>query len=539
MNTRTPLPSWLTALLDDAGADTLIFKAGDPPYVVRSGSPCHLGTAPLTRLAIDAMSRHILADAERQQLSTTGSVRIMLETPPTVEVRADRLDDELVIRLRRLGAASRPASAGDATADLVAALGAAAKTQEVEAAIDSLRQRLEASNARRDADHRDPVPPATVVELHRRREVATDRFTIDDWIAEGVARGARTLYLPVGGAPSVKIDGQVAAFAPDVLPLGMFEQAAAAMTAERDGWSRTPDELEWSKHVPGAGTIRCQAFSDARGGGLVIHLPSWQPAGLEPSIPAHIRTACETGDGLVIISAPFAEDVGAMVEAVVAWQAKRRPGYVIALGRGSGFERLAARAFVSERPLAATGQGSIAAIRHAVRERPDVLAIVGDGDLPGSEAIAAAAVGRLVIVGVVARTAPRALQGILKDLAYPDARKALADVFTSGCSWRRVRRPGGRSVVLSDALVTSPHVAALIAEADIAGLERVQRELEGGNRSVDSVLATAVARKKVTLREAAAAAVDRRALIGLVRRRTRDQRAASPGRLTDRSRSSA
>jgi Tfp pilus assembly pilus retraction ATPase PilT len=377
------------------------------------------------------------------------------------------------------------------------------------------------------------------VELHRRREIATDDFTIDDWIAEGIARGARTLYLPVGGAPFVKIEGQVAPFASDVLPLALFEQAGAAMTAERDGWSRTPGELEWSKHVSGAGTIRCQAFSDARGGGMVVQLPASQPFGLEPSIPAHIRTACEAGDGLVIISAPFAEDVGAMVEAVVAWHAKRRPGYIIAFGRGPGFERLAGRAFVSERLLPATGLEAAAAIGHAVRERPDVLAITADSHLSGGEAIVGAAVGRLVIVGVVARTAPRALQVLLTDLVYPETRRALADVFTSGCSWRRVRRPGGRSVVLSDSLITTPRVAASIREGDIAGLQRVQRESEDGMRSVDMALAAAVVRKKITLRQAAASAVDRQALIGLVRRQSRGLRAAQPGRLTDRSRSSA
>jgi Tfp pilus assembly pilus retraction ATPase PilT len=228
-----------------------------------------------------------------------------------------------------------------------------------------------------------------------------------------------------------------------------------------------------------------------------------------------------------------------MMEAIAVWQSKRRPGYFIAFGRGPGFERLAARAFVSERLLTGTRQGNAAAIQHAVRERPDVLAIIGDSDLPGSEAIIGAAVGRLVIVGVVARTAPRALQVLLKDLVHPEARQALADVFTSGCSWRRVRRSGDRSVALSDSLVTSPHVAALIADADIAGLEHVQRDGESGNRSIDSVLAAAVVRKRITLREAAAAAVDRRAMIGLVRRGARGQRPASPGRFTGRSRSSA
>ena len=540
MNSETPLPSWLAALVEEAAADTLILKAGDPPYVVRRGSACHLRTAPLTRIALDALSHDILSDVARRQLSASGNARVTLDGPPApVEVRADRLDNELVIRVRRLGSVAGHQPGDAATSDLVAALGAAAKTEEVEAAIDSLRQRLEASSALREAERRDPETPTTIVELHRRREIATDNFTIDDWMAEGIARGARTLYLPVGGAPFVKIEGQVAAFASNVLPLALFEQAAAAMNAERDGWSRTPGELEWSKHMSGAGTIRCQAFSDARGGGLVVHLPASQPLGLEPSIPAHVRTACEGGDGLVIISAPFADDVGAMVEAVVAWHAKRRPGYVVAFGRGGGFERLAGRAFVSERLLPATAQETAVAIDHAVRERPDVLAITADRTLPGSEAIVGAAVGRLVIVGVVARTTPRALQALLTGSVYPETRRALAEVFTSGCNWRRVRRPGGRSVVVSDSLITTAQVVALIREGNLAGLERVQRDAEDGMRSMDAALAAAVGRKKITLREAAASAVDRQALIGLVRRNLRAQRAARPGRLTDRSRSSA
>jgi Tfp pilus assembly pilus retraction ATPase PilT len=537
MNSDAPLPSWLTALLEQAGPDTLILKAGDPPYVVRSGSACHLSTVPLTRVSMEALARDVLSADGWKVLSSTGSFRLVLRGPDIpVEVRADRLDDQLVVRLHRLGEAEHATSTADATADLVAALGAAARTPEVEAAIDALRQRLPTSTratrdaekgAARDPEKREATTAATVVELHRRREIATDRFSVDDWVAEAVARGARTLYLPAGSVPFVRIDGHVAAFSSDVLPLAMFEQAAAAMTAERDGWYQTRGELEWSKHFPEVGTIRCEAFSDVRGGGLVVHLPVSQPFGLEQVIPAHVRTACEAGDGMVVISAPFAEDVAAMVEAVVAWQAKRRPGYFIAFGRGSGLERLAGRAFVSERLLPDTHQAMAAAISPALRERPDVLVVAGDSsDLPGCEAIVSAAVGRLAIVGVVARTAPRALEVILKDLLHPEARNAFAAVFTSGCSWRRVRRPGRKAIVLSDTLIRTEHVTALIREGDIAGLDRLQRDEKDGMRTVDAALASAVARKKITLREAAACAVDRKALIGLVLRKTRQERAA-------------
>jgi len=527
MYSEALLPSWLTALLNEAGSDTLILKAGDPPYVVRSGSVCHLSTVPLTRLSMEALALDILSDDGLRALAARGSLRLVLRGPDPVEVRADRLDDQLVLRLRQLEDAEHVTST-DATADLVAELGAAAKTPEVEAAIEALRQRLHTSGvAARASERKEGTTAATVVELHRRREIATDKFSFDDWVAEAVARGARTLYLPAGSVPFVKIDGQVAALSSDVLPLAMFEEAAAAMTAERDGWQRTRAEWEWSKHVPEVGTIECRAFSDVRGGGLVVHLPASEPFGLGQVIPAHVRTACETGDGMVIISAPFAEDVAAMVEAVVAWHAKRRPGYFIVFGRGSGLERLAGRAFITERLLPDTRQAMAAAIGPALKERPDVIVVGGDShELPGCEAIVRAAVGRLVIVGVVARTAPRALEVVLKDLVHPEARNAFAAVFTSGCSWRRVRRPGGKSIVLSDTLIGTGHVAALLREGDIGGLDRLQRDAQDGMRTVDAALASAVARRKITLREAAARAVDRKALIGLVRRQARQQRAA-------------
>lgn len=140
--------------------------------------------------------------------------------PPGPRVRrgeADRLDDQLVIRLRRLTEAGHVIPAEDTTADLVAELGAAAKTPEVAAAIDALRQRLHTSaGAARAAERKEGTTAATVIELHRRREIATDAFSLDDWVAEAVARGARSLYLPAGSVPFVKIDGQVAALSSDV-----------------------------------------------------------------------------------------------------------------------------------------------------------------------------------------------------------------------------------------------------------------------------------------------------------------------------------
>jgi Tfp pilus assembly ATPase PilU len=80
--------------------------------------------------------------------------------------------------------------------------------------------------------------------------------------------------------------------------------------------------------------------------------------------------------------------------------------------------------------------------------------------------------------------------------------------------------------VIGDVLVGTARVSALIEQDDIAGLHRLQDNSEQGMRSLDSALAAAVARRAVRLRDAAASAVDRKALVSQVRRRRRESRTA-------------
>jgi Tfp pilus assembly pilus retraction ATPase PilT len=363
---------------------------------------------------------------------------------------------------------------------------------------------------------------ATVIERGRRRPIDVATADLGEWIAEAMHRGATVLYLRSGKAPSIRVDGKIETLATDPLPLAMFERAAGMMTSGQDGW-RHAGEWAWTREMAGAGTVNCHAFSYGHGGGFIVQLPV-AVAGLDQQVPRHIRAACETGEGLVLISAPFEEDVMTMVGAVVAWNSRRRAGFVVAFGSGSGLQNIAGDAFVSERPIPSSHQEMAAALQNALKERPDLIVIAATDTLPAPDAIVAAASGRLVVVGVVARTAPRALEVLMKDMGAN--RSALAAAFRGACSWRGFRRPGSQRVVIADSLVASERVSAMIEAGDIAGLQAAQFNRDEGMRALDPALAAAVTRRKITLREAAACAVDRKLLIGLVRRRAREARAA-------------
>ena len=70
---------------------------------------------------------------------------------------------------------------------------------------------------------------------------------------------------------------------------------------------------------------------------------------------------------------------------------------------------------------------------------------------------------------------------------------------------------------IQDVILGSSDVRPLLEMADFDGLVNAQRQGASGMRSVDEALARAIRRGHVSLREAAAHAIDRRHMVGLVR----------------------
>jgi Tfp pilus assembly pilus retraction ATPase PilT len=136
------------------------------------------------------------------------------------------------------------------------------------------------------------------------------------------------------------------------------------------------------------------------------------------------------------------------------------------------------------------------------------------------EAILASTGGRLVIVAVVAPTTVDALRVLVGQSGLDrDAhlRRALAASFRAAVGYRSLRRIGGGRMLVQDIILGSNEVRPLLEAADFEGIANTQRQGSGGMRSVDEALARAIRRGHVSLREAAAHAIDRRHMVALVR----------------------
>jgi Tfp pilus assembly pilus retraction ATPase PilT len=271
-----------------------------------------------------------------------------------------------------------------------------------------------------------------------------------------------------------------------------------------------------------------------------VHIaPRRSAKGAQKHVPRQVRRVCEAEDGLLLVAAATQPELLTMLGAVADLAARARAGYVICLEPATGLPFTAESAFISERQMNGSAHDLASTVRRASQEGPDLLVAGPVTSAPALEELLRTGVapGRLVIMGVVATTALRAVESILSTISPDRAREArawLAAGLRAAFGVRGLRRVGGGRATIQDVLVGTREVRALLEHGDLAALEQLQRQGAEGMRTLDAALARAVARKQVTLRHAASHAASRAELVAMMRKDARERRRMTREHRSDR-----
>lgn len=537
------MPS-LCAALERVGGERLVMRAGERPHVLAGDRRHDVASAILSVNAVEALAEQILSSDGRRELREKGTSSETIQAasfPHPLMAKAERVGDEFSIELVVQKPVAVPApSEPEPVVTEVASVEPEPEPEPV-AVVPPPPPVVEHSysepapvHVEAPVAHTEPVshPPVTVVTrvedhrpvVHAMRTLSSpasgERLDLQGWIAYAIGRGATTLYLRAGAPASARIDDRIEALSEDVVDASVLDEASTAFSRGGDGQWQSRSDGEWVREYHDLGSVSCRMFSDHHGFGLVLQMrPHASPRMLHKHIPRQVRTACE-GDGLIVVSAPTEAAVESLAVALADWTGRNRGGYLVSLQRRSLRGDISG-AFVSLRTITGPDAEFAAAIRRASHEGPDILLVTGpQTELPLHEAILASTGGRLVIVAVVAPTTVDALRILVGQSGLDrDAhlRRALAAAFRAAVGYRSLRRIGGGRMLIQDIILGSNDVRPLLESADFDGLVSSQREGSGGMRSVDEALARAIRRGQVSLREAAAHAVDRRHMVAQVR----------------------
>ena len=545
------LSALLTALELTGGA-RIVLRSDERPHVIVGDTRHELGTAQVpTTTTLETLADQILSPAGKQALADQ---RVAVEplidhdSPVPVRVMVRRIGAQMLVELQRDVQGSENAHSTapapervdpiDAPMRIIGGVDVAPSLTFAESTLPLSAQRPRSvstitGDAERPLEPELPrvprsVTPGRIPDPTKRH---ADLGTLDHLIRQAVGRKATALYLRGGETPVVRVGSGMEPLGNEPVESSMIGKITAALTSADEPrlsglsastavWVRQHEGIHQTLH----------AFTDARGPGLVVRLASRSPESLrQREIPRLVKRMCEEDDGLVIVSAPTAASVLDMIAAVGTWTAGRRGGYLISIEPPGGLDREITGTFVSTRRAGRDDTEGAAAIRRAADEAPDVLVVALASGSAAEEALRATRPGCLVVLGIVAPTAIRALESLLAWVTprnAPVLRQALAASFRCAFSHRALHTAGGGRTIVCDLLTATPDVRVRLERGDITALEAMQRAGAGGMRSLDMSLAKAVIRGEMSIHQAVTQGVDGREVVRMIRQYDRERRKA-------------
>ena len=357
------------------------------------------------------------------------------------------------------------------------------------------------------------VPPRTVPV---RAASAVDRL-----LRIAAARGATALFLTSESRPWMRLEGDLR-YLDSETPLSRADVESAILEIAPESGQESigrGEAAEWIAEFENVGRVRCTTFTDHRGPGVLLRMIATKAATAEQLGLAHeVQALATESQGLVLVAGPRASGKSTLLSALVDLVNRQRAEYVITLERQIRLVHDNKQALVSQREIRGGADESVAAVRAALRENPDVL-VVDDLVSPAMVPLllTAASDGLLIFVSI---TAPSTADAVARfvELAPPEMRKAvqnaMAESFRGAVGQVLLKKAAGGLLAAREVLLESGPVARVISEGQFGQLPLA---LESGRKhgmvSFNDVLVDFVRAGTVDVREAFRKAHDRERLL--------------------------
>ncbi len=353
------------------------------------------------------------------------------------------------------------------------------------------------------------------------------RSTSLDPILNAAARlGASDVHLSAGREALMRLDG-------DLVPLpahrgelaGEWLEAALLGLLEPGMLADflSAGEIDLAYSLPGGQRVRVNVFRQSSGIAAAMRLvPQRLPSMESLGLPEATEQLALRPNGLVLVTGPSGSGKSTTLAAMVDLVNRRRAGHIVCLEDPIEYLHESRRCLIHQREIGTDSQSYASALRHVLRQDPDVVMI---GELRDSESIAialtAAEAGRLVLGTLHTQGAAKSIDRIID--SFPSGqqgqvRAQLGETLQGVISQVLLPRSDGAGRVLAtEVLVHTDAVANLIRAGQVPQLQTVIQTSSGLRmHTLDQSLQNLVRRGAVDRRVAREYASDQAALAAVV-----------------------
>ena len=339
---------------------------------------------------------------------------------------------------------------------------------------------------------------------------AAGQRQLDAVLQVAVERGASDVHIHSGAPIGLRLLGRLE----DLDPQPLAPAVAARMIDEvlddgqraalgRDG------QVDFAYVLPGRARFRANAYRQQRGVDAVFRtIPSQPPSLVALGLPESLARLADHHQGMVLITGPSGCGKSATMAALIDIINQTRADHIVTIEDPIEYIHGSRRAIVNQRQVGPHSASFARALRAALREDPDVIAIGELRDLETiSLAISAAETGHLVLGTLHTNNAVRTINrmlGVFPPNQQPQMRTMISESLRAVVSQRLLARADGRGRVPAlEVLIVTKAAANLIRENKTFQIRSIlQTGAAHGMALLDASLAELVRSRVVSRDEA-------------------------------------
>ena len=329
------------------------------------------------------------------------------------------------------------------------------------------------------------VPPPAPVASAPQPAAAAQRLSLDDLLIHVLTVGGSDLHLTAGTPPTVRISGEMnriegySALDSEQLRSALY----GVMTERQRKVFEEKLELDFAYAVPGHARFRVNVFQQRESIGAVMRMIPWEIKTLEQlSMPRVIDSFSHLKRGLVLVTGPTGSGKSTTLAALIDQINRTRRGHIMTIEDPIEFLHSHQSCIVNQREVGQDTHGFREALKHVLRQDPDVILVGELRDLETiSVALTAAETGHLVFATLHTQSAQDTITRVV-DVFPADqqqqVRTQLAAALQGVVCQTLVKTTDGKGRAAAvEVMVCTPAIRAMIRDGK---LQQIQGALQAG-----------------------------------------------------------
>ncbi|MBA2693459.1 MAG: type IV pilus twitching motility protein PilT [Rubrobacter sp.] len=333
---------------------------------------------------------------------------------------------------------------------------------------------------------------------------------LNDYLFEALDRGASDLHLTAEAPPSLRIHGEIVATNnPPLTPSDTRELIYGILTDMQRKRLEENLELDFSYTLPKISRFRVNIYFQKNALGAAFRMIPHEIQGLhELGLPKIVEELTEKPRGLFLVTGPTGSGKSTTLAAMIDRINENRREHIMSVEDPIEFIHTHKRCIVNQREVGQDTKGFANALKHVLRQDPDVILVGEMRDLETvSLAITAAETGHMVFATLHTQDALQTIDRVI-DVFPPhqqqQVRTQLANAIQGVITQTLIPKRGGEGRAVScEVLIATPGVRNLIREGKNHQLySAMQTGGKFGMQTMDASLVDLMRRGVVSREEA-------------------------------------